>query len=197
MTAAPGWYPDPADPRCLRWWNGTGWTDRVGPPAFQPTPAQRPLLGKDQGVENPFVWLIACLPFGLGALMLSWSVEVRPYINSSGYASIDPGYVFSTTYFLILIALAVTYCATVLLAAFDYRWLARRGVVRPFPWAWSFLGGVPYVIGRAVILHKVGPRRGRWPIAVIVAAWGLYLVAGALKSLSFMQAVFSELGYPT
>ncbi|WP_354626985.1 DUF2510 domain-containing protein [Paenarthrobacter sp. CC6] len=37
MTA-PGCYPDPADPRCLRWWNGTGWTDRVRPPAFQPTP---------------------------------------------------------------------------------------------------------------------------------------------------------------
>jgi predicted membrane channel-forming protein YqfA (hemolysin III family) len=85
----------------------------------------------------------------------------------------------------------------VLLAALDYRWLARRGVVRPFTWAWSFLGGVPYVIGRAVILHKVAPRRGLWHIAVIVAAWGLYLVAGAVKSLSFMQAVFSELGYPT
>ncbi|WP_306765476.1 DUF2510 domain-containing protein [Paenarthrobacter nicotinovorans] len=95
VTAAPGWYPDPADPRCLRWWNGTGWTDRVGPPAFQPTPTQRPLLGKDQGVENPFIWVIACLPFGVGAMMLTWSVEVRPYINSNGYASIDPGYVFS------------------------------------------------------------------------------------------------------
>lgn len=25
----PGWYPDPQDPRWLRWWNGQGWTQHT------------------------------------------------------------------------------------------------------------------------------------------------------------------------
>ncbi|SEI42585.1 hypothetical protein SAMN04487917_101212 [Arthrobacter sp. yr096] len=93
MTAAPGWYPPPDTPR--------------------------PLLATDQAVGNPFIWLLACLPFGVGSLMVSWNPEV----------------------------------------------------------------------------HKVAPRRGLWPIAVIVAAWGLYIVAGVAKALPFMQSVFYELGY--
>ncbi|MCD4850985.1 DUF2510 domain-containing protein [Arthrobacter sp. AK01] len=169
MTAAPGWYPPPETPR--------------------------PLLPTDQAVGNPFVWLLACLPFGVGTLMLSWNPEVHAYIASSGYLSIDPTYIFTAAYFAIMIGLILTYGATVVLAVFDYRWLVHRGVVRPFNWAWSFLGGVPYVIGRAVVIHKVAPRRGLWPIAVIVAAWGLYIVAGFAKALPFMQSVFYELGY--
>lgn len=195
MTTAPGWYPDPIDPRHLRWWNGTCWTGNAGPPVIQPTTAQRPLLAKDQAVGNPFIWLLACLPFGVGTLMLSWNPEVHAYIASSGYLSIDPTYIFTAAYFAIMIGLVLTYGATVVLAVFDYRWLSRKGVVRPFSWAWSFLGGVPYVIGRAVVIHKVAPRRGLWPIAAIVAGWGLYFVAGFAKVLPFMQSVFHELGY--
>lgn len=30
-TIAPDWYPDPADPRMMRWWNGLAWTANVLP----------------------------------------------------------------------------------------------------------------------------------------------------------------------
>ena len=35
----PGWYPDQADPRYVRWWDGRQWTDRVQP-AQQAAPPQ-------------------------------------------------------------------------------------------------------------------------------------------------------------
>ncbi|MCP2248932.1 phospholipid scramblase-related protein [Lentzea aerocolonigenes] len=31
MNTAPGWYPDNADPRFVRWWDGTQWTSHVQP----------------------------------------------------------------------------------------------------------------------------------------------------------------------
>lgn len=194
MTAAPGWYPDARDPHSLRWWNGTEWVDHVVPPVILPPEVQRPMLRRDQNVVNPYIWLIAVLPFLPGLLMLTWHIEVRTYTRN-GTLTLDPATIFSTGYFLIWCGLVSTYCATVVLALFDTRRLARSGVVRPFHWAWSFLGGVPYVIGRAVVIHKVAPRKGLWPIAAIVAGWGLYFVAGIAKTLPFMQSVFYELGY--
>jgi hypothetical protein len=29
--SAPGWYPDPADPGAMRWWDGTQWSEHSAP----------------------------------------------------------------------------------------------------------------------------------------------------------------------
>jgi hypothetical protein len=34
----PGWYQDPADPRSLRWWDGTTWTGHTSPAQMPPDP---------------------------------------------------------------------------------------------------------------------------------------------------------------
>lgn len=60
-TAAPGWYPDLADPRYNRWWDGSAWTAHVGPPASQ-LMAQRPPISASTPVYNAFTWIIAGLP---------------------------------------------------------------------------------------------------------------------------------------
>ncbi|WP_415977032.1 DUF2510 domain-containing protein [Rhodococcus sp. 077-4] len=39
-TAAPGWYPDPGNPRQFRWFDGMQWTDLVGPTGPVPPPTQ-------------------------------------------------------------------------------------------------------------------------------------------------------------
>ncbi|MBF6227139.1 DUF2510 domain-containing protein [Nocardia abscessus] len=30
-TGPAHWYPDPADPDTLRWWNGSSWTEHTAP----------------------------------------------------------------------------------------------------------------------------------------------------------------------
>jgi hypothetical protein len=41
VRASPGWYPDPADPRRWRYWNGLAWTE-VGPESGGPPSAREP-----------------------------------------------------------------------------------------------------------------------------------------------------------
>ena len=49
---------------------------------------------------------------------------------------------------------ALVYAAGVAMSARDAAVLRRRGVVDPFPWAWAFLSGSIYVIGRTVIARR-------------------------------------------
>lgn len=65
---APNWYPDPADPDQLRWWDGQAWTQHTQPatpqtpqqaPTTDPTPAdptpttQIPLIPEQPSFEQP------------------------------------------------------------------------------------------------------------------------------------------------
>lgn len=57
MTAPPpppGWYPDQADPRFYRWWDGRQWTQHVHPVAPQQAPAQAPAQSDAAPVEFAF-----------------------------------------------------------------------------------------------------------------------------------------------
>ena len=49
-SAAPGWYPDPAEPSQLRWYDGSQWTQsvHVSAPAAQPTGYQIPAYSQPQ-----------------------------------------------------------------------------------------------------------------------------------------------------
>ena len=46
-TPPPNWYPDPHDPKRLRYWDGVAWTDHFAPasPSASPASAQPPLTG--------------------------------------------------------------------------------------------------------------------------------------------------------
>lgn len=193
-TPVSGWYPDPADPRYLRWWDGVTWTAHLGPPA-SPLAAQRPLISEKTPVYNAYIWTITGLPLLMVVLFLSWNPEIRFYTTSKGTTSPDPSSLFNVGYFLLWGGLVVVYGASIALAALDYRRLVHVGVLAPFHWAWAFLGGVVYVIGRAAIVNKVAPGRGWWPVGVIFAAWLLYVVVGSIKAMTWMQSMFSQMGY--
>ena len=57
-SAPPNWYPDPADPRFLRYWDGARWTEHTSPVpgsgagGFPPQQAQR------QGGTNTALWIV-------------------------------------------------------------------------------------------------------------------------------------------
>ena len=38
-----GWYPDPQDPRYVRYWNGAAWTDQLAPRPPDPPPPPPPI----------------------------------------------------------------------------------------------------------------------------------------------------------
>ncbi|MGY6498422.1 MAG: hypothetical protein ACXIUP_09375 [Microcella sp.] len=69
----------------------------------------------------------------------------------------------------------------------DRRTLARRGIERPFPWAWALLSSVIYVVGRSIVVRR---RTGRglaplWTVIVLqllataTAAWQIVRVFDA------------------
>jgi hypothetical protein len=73
-------------------------------------------------------------------------------------------------YLVVMAAGWVIAAAIVVCSWLDYRELGRRGVERPFHWAWSFLG-VVYPIGRSIIVRGVSGGRGLGALWVAVAAY--------------------------
>ena len=201
----PGWYPDPAATGRFRWWDGSAWTDQFstpqapgpyGPPGAGPYAGaayapQRPPLSSGTPVYNPLIWIITLLPLLTTLLLLFWNPDFRViYIGSEQTPTVDPTSIFTPIYFLLVFSGFLTYGATVLLAYFDSERLKQDGVVRPFHWAWSFLSGAVYVIGRSVIVAKVAPGRGLTPIWVLIGVVFLSFVVTTIKMSSMMSSMF-------
>lgn len=80
--------------------------------------------------------------------------------------------------------------ALVVFAAVDWSILRRRGVDRPFHWAWSFfvlvsLGQFVYPIGRTVVARDRTGRGGAAPLVVFIV---LTVVAVAVAVVKFAAA---------
>ncbi|WP_348789878.1 DUF2510 domain-containing protein [Leifsonia sp. NPDC080035] len=203
MAATPGWYQDPYGGAGLRWWDGVQWTQHVSTPQTvrpaaytPPVPARRP-LPDGTPVYTPWIWLVTLLPLVNALVLLTY----RPY---SGYARMfaDPAHpVIPDTLSLMggpvfLVASMLSWIVVAVIVVFawlDYRELTRRGVERPFHWAWSFLGPIVYSIGRSVVVRKVAGGRGGAPIAVAIAVQVVVAIAafvlGAIIFASMMQGI--------
>ncbi|WP_431219292.1 DUF2510 domain-containing protein [Leifsonia xyli] len=211
---APGWYPDPQGSGALRWWDGAHWTEHAAPvpapaPAFAPAaagpspygvpyaPARRRPLPADTPIYTPWIWLVAALP--LVSTLLLFLLHPQPvFASTSGSPSrvvvTDPmALLGGPVYFLVIgIGWLIT-AACIVFAWLDYRELVRRGVERPFHWAWSFFG-IVYPIGRSVVVRGVAGGRGLAPMwvaigvtvasFVIALVWSITLVAQILGTLS-------------
>jgi hypothetical protein len=126
--------------------------------------------------------------------LLFWNPQFRIiHIGSRARPTVDPASIFTPAYVLLAFSGFVVYGVSVLLAYFDGERLKREGVVRPFHWAWSFLSGTVYVIGRSVIVHKVAPGRGLMPIWVLVAVIVLSIVVSTIKMSALMSSMVSSI----
>lgn len=97
MTYAPpvlppsGWYPDPYDPRVLRWWSGAEWTGYTAPVVSVPAPAKpkvpRKWIGRFGG------WIIAAASAGVWLWVFGFSfvlAAIAPHFRSEGPAVVSP-----------------------------------------------------------------------------------------------------------
>lgn len=95
----PGWYPDQADPRFVRWWDGYRWTPHVQPaqppaPPQQPS-QQQPVQQQPQAAQQPQAGATAQL--GVGPIYTAPSITIvqdkRLFVGmlaKASYAVTDP-----------------------------------------------------------------------------------------------------------
>jgi hypothetical protein len=180
-TSAPaGWYPDSANPARGRYWNGVAWTDLYHTPG-QPIPAGAvPKAPPGTDGNTPWIWLIVLMPIVpmVLTLFVPWGsiydIDVtapNPYIGMSGMWDLylSPILWISTALSYLIYGLSVFF------AYRDVKVLTARRVPRPFHWAFAFLGGIVYAIGRSIV---VGRRTGK--------GYGPIWVEGGVVLFSFV-----------
>lgn len=202
-TAPPGWYPDPWGQAAQRLWDGSRWTPQVAGGAMA---AVRPRLPDGAPIYGAAVWLVALLPL-LSAVTL-WFIRVdtsalADYLSTSAQSGgstspgfLDPYSMLGAGYPVVMLLNLALEAALVVLAYRDRQHLARLGVVRPFHWAWAFLGGIVYVIGRSVIVRKVAAPRGLAPMWAAIAAYGVCLLSASIWVAVFVGSVVQQLPGP-
>ncbi|MBO9578508.1 MAG: DUF2510 domain-containing protein [Microbacteriaceae bacterium] len=169
----------------------------------QPYHAQSPYLQQQltappgTSPQTAWIWLVVLVPL-LGLLPLLF-VDFGHYLNGivTETVSSPDGGVTSAELALAAdpangISTALTWLSRILcivFAALDWRALQRRGVVRPFHWAWGFFSliGLPivYIIGRDIVARR---RTGRWSGAMWVSI--AIVVLGVIVSIAAFVWVF-------
>jgi hypothetical protein len=188
-----GWYADPQNPAQQRYWDGTAWTQQFHQPG-QAYPAGAELkapAGTDW--NTPWIWLIVVLPVipSLLLLFVPWGSMFDIDLNSSNpYSGMASTWsLFLSPFYWGAIVLGyVVYGLSVYFAYRDVKELTARGVPRPFHWAFAFIGGVVYTIGRSVVVHR-RTGSGHQPIWAEVAV----LVFSIGISIWIMVVVFSSM----
>ncbi|MET4780236.1 DUF2510 domain-containing protein [Glaciihabitans sp. UYNi722] len=197
-SASAGWYPDGDGSPQLRWWNGTQWTEHTHDPAeaasqtpYSLNAAAIPTVGTDKPVYNIFIWLIVLLPI-LSLISLA-TFDLTDYMRQTVSNPTRPGPVFTGPYLLLSGLGIVIYLVSVLLAYFDRKKLEADGFVRPFHWAWTFLGGVVYIIGRSVVAYRRTRSRGLWPIWAFAVIWVVSIVINSVKLADSLSSVLPHI----
>jgi hypothetical protein len=174
---APGWYADPTGQAGVRWWDGSQWTSYSAPhPGGGAAGVPRPALPATTPVYTPFIWVIVFLPLLSSLTIFLYRPSFR-MVDIGGVQTVDPASMFTPGYVAVLLIGTVIYALAIVFAALDHRALVRAGVVRPFHWAFAFLG-VVYTIGRSVIVYRVARPRGLAPVWVTIGLFVLQTILG-------------------
>jgi hypothetical protein len=188
----PGWYPDSTNPGGQRWWDGTQWTEHAQAPGapYQPFAELKAPDGTKTGTV--WVWLIVLLP--LLSIFSLFSIDFTGYMQSvlsNPYSTGAMLALYTSPGYLLTLALSfVLYGLTVLFAALDVRELTKRQVPKPFHWAFAFLGGYVYVIGRSVVVRR-RTGGGLAPLWGLIAVFVVSMIVSIVWSIILTQSIFS------
>lgn len=221
MSTAPGWYPDPAGSPQQRWWDGASWTEHLAAPAFASGPYVRPVqapLRAPEGTnpQTPWIWILVALPLVLWLAAIpyfGWFSDFFGTMIDPAWLAISPDdseamsrAILESTFrdfgamiWPLILMQAVSFvaaAAAVIIGWLDWRELGRRGVPRPFHWAWSFFAlagvGAVYVIGRAVVARR-RTGSGLAPMWVTIAIYGASFIAGLIWTGVLMSTMMNGL----
>jgi hypothetical protein len=140
---------------------------------------------------SPFtwaIWVLAALP--VISILIALSVDYRAALDMSPRGPSPEAAVASALSSLVQFLM---WAATVALAFFDWRDLTRRGIAKPFHWAWAFIpvaGGV-YLIGRSIVVRR---RIEGAPAAALSPIWlwiGLNVIVMFISIVKGVEAVTS------
>lgn len=199
MSAPAGWYTD--DQGATRWWDGYRWDGEAPPPV---TSREFPSVPEGTSANTVWVWLIVLLPVLSAIAAIGYLVQMQQGMSDmlavvplGGSSSLDVERfiaaeinAFLTPWYLVLTLSGWTiYGLSVWFAALDARELAGRGFSRPFPWAWTFLSSLVYVIGRHVVVRRRGGR-GSAPLIVMIAIQVVFLLAASVWVSVFAAQLF-------
>ncbi|MEL0626509.1 hypothetical protein V6245_06070 [Salinibacterium amurskyense] len=142
----------------------------------------------DTGTNTWQIWLLVLLPLLQipGIVAIDTSAYVPRLTDGPADAQLrlmlDPGYLWvSLSGWLIFLA-------AIPLAIFDRRALDRRGVDRPFHWAFVFIGWFVYAIGRSVVVR----RRTGQGLAPLWGSVGVVLL-GFIANIIFFVSLVAQI----
>lgn len=218
-----GWYPDAAG--VVRWWDGVQWTEHTQAATAQPAgapavgargPKKYPGVPAGTPVYTPWTWWIVVLPFLSAAPLIGYFIDLPGRVIdfvawtmrvSGPDGELDPAFtgemisrqmalIFSPWYLAVIIVAVVSTAVLIWFAYLDHRDLQRLGYVRPFHWAWSFLGlagyGMVYIIGRSIVVRSRSGR-GMAPLWTTIALYGALLIVTFGWAAWFMVTIMDQL----
>lgn len=191
-----GWYPDPDQPSRGRFWDGGAWTQLFHNPG-EPFPAP-PALKAPAGTpwQTTWLWLIVLLPvlIYIPLLLIPWgSLFAFDPRTPSSMVQAELALILSPGYIGTLVLSWLVYGLSVFFAYRDVKELAARGVPKPFHWAFAFISGMVYTIGRSVVVHR-RTGRGHAPIWVEVAIFAVGIVVSIVIMVTMIGAMTHPFG---
>lgn len=144
---------------------------------------------------TPWIWLIVVLPLvvSLPALGIDWGALVD-LTDTTGMSAL--GVYTNPLYWVMLLGGWVAYGLNAWFAYLDWRELQRRGVPKPFHFAWVFLSSGVYPIGRSVVVRRrtgtgIAPMWVTIGMLALSFALGMYIVAVTMASIFGQMAMYA------
>lgn len=182
----PGWYPDQSGQQ--RWWDGTQWTDHVQQAYGAGSIAD---LKAPEGTSWNTVWIWLILFVPLLSLIPLLTIDWTSYITQAALSATGSlGLLTSPGYLAAIVLGWPIYGLTVFFSYRDFRELTKRGVPRPFHWAFAFISSIVYAIGRSVVVKR-RTGHGSIPLWVAIGTIVLSFVYSIYLTVVIIQATLN------